>query len=256
MQAETISGGAYGPSVEMWRSHYLSWVDGADVHLRSIFGASVIREQLYTEHYWRIAAFDVLDQMPRLCQAELRYQRDRLGRLEQRLMRFADRLDAVEGHFALPDTHLLLHYQPIHQIPWPRLLGQRAVRLALPLRVVQELDDLKWAHRDERVRSRARSGTAMLRRMLAPLGGVPRQLAENVSIEVLVDDEPVERAADADADVLAAAVELHGMERPVTLITGDAGLATQAGIYGIPTYEPGPGYLRDRSKADEGYDEM
>lgn len=79
-----------------------------------------------------------IDKVPRLVQAELRHQLDWLRRFEQRLVKLADRLDAAPGHFALADTHMLLHYQPIPQIPWPRLLGKPEVRIALPLRVVQE----------------------------------------------------------------------------------------------------------------------
>lgn len=51
-----------------------------------------------------------------------------LADLERRL----DQATRAPGHILVLDTNVLLHYQPIAQIPWTGILGSETVRLVLP----------------------------------------------------------------------------------------------------------------------------
>src|SRR5205814_6231219 len=42
---------------------------------------------------------------------------------------------------AVLDTHVLLHYRLFDEVDWPTLVGAKPVRLVVPLRVVEELDE-------------------------------------------------------------------------------------------------------------------
>jgi hypothetical protein len=55
---------------------------------------------------------------------------------------------------AVLDTHVLLHFQLFAEVPWQKVLGLDSLRVAVPLRVIDELDRLKASRRSD-IASRA-----------------------------------------------------------------------------------------------------
>lgn len=148
--------------------------------------------------------------------------------LEQR----AARLSLAPGHIAVLDTHVLLHYQPPEQIPWPKVVGHPHVRLVVPLRVVEELDEKKYARRDD-IADRARRLLPRLEAVLGP-AGAPGELRESVTIEVPVDSGPRRRPANADEEILDTCRELRQLTgREVSLVTGDTSMRLRGEARGL-----------------------
>ena len=63
---------------------------------------------------------------------------------------------AGTDHLAVMDTNAFLHYRLFNQVDWSEVVGSSAVRLVVPLRVIDELDLKKAARRSE-LRGRART---------------------------------------------------------------------------------------------------
>jgi rRNA-processing protein FCF1 len=206
-------------------------------------------EPLFTPHYWQIRSIESdarLVSDPRAWQSvdsEVRRQLDRLGLLLDDLNARLGRLAHPGAHLAVLDTNVLMHYQPIDQIPWPDVLGLTPVRLVIPLRVIEEIDAKKYARRDE-FAQRARELLPSLERLLGP-AGQPGQIAGGVSVEVPVDDGPRFRPDDADEEILETCRELSQFSRqPVSLITGDTGIRLRAQVLGITAARPPHKYRR------------
>jgi len=215
--------------------HYLIWVDKAEAVLRNYFLDTALWTGLRGETYWRIHT--MTESSPRwaaIVRDEMRRRANELEALEARVLAFIARLDMAPGVFAVLDTHVLLHYEPPAQVRWSEVVGQREVRLVLPLRVIEELDEKKYTARAD-LADRTRRLLSHLRTLLAPTAGLPVALAEGVSIEVPVDDGPRHRPLDADYEILETALGLKATGRPVLLITGDAGLAIRAARESLET---------------------
>lgn len=233
------------------KQQYLSWVRGAEGQLDGLFeDPSQWMDDLHTPHYWYIR--DLPDASPRpsvIIGDEARRQADRLERLAlaaeaEALIAWANR-DAAS--LAVIDTHVLLHFEPPEQVNWLRILGSSAVRLVLPLRIIEELDSKKYTSRSD-LAKRARGIVSRLRTELGadPQMGVP--LREGVTMEVYMPSGPRRRSVDADQEVLddCRAILSTGTDRLV-LVTDDAGLDLRARAFGVPTMPMPVRYLREGS---------
>jgi predicted ribonuclease YlaK len=142
------------------------------------------------------------------------------------------------------DTHVLLHYQPVDQIPWPAVLGAQSVRLVIPLRVIEEIDAKKYA-RAANLAKRARNVLPSLERLVGP-AGAPGRLTQEVTIEVPVETGPRYRPEDADEEILETCRELEQFTgQHVTLVTGDTAMRLRAQANAIPTRELPDNYARE-----------
>jgi len=164
--------------------------------------------------------------------------------------RLADRLVAAPGQLTVIDTHVLLHFLPPDQVDWPAVIGAPTVRLVLPLRVVEELDEKKYTARDD-LADRARRLLSQLRTQLAPTAGAPTPLRAGVTIEVPVDDGPRPRTVDADHEILDTCRELGLGGQPVVLVTNDTGMALRAGSAGVRVVPMPEQYLRRRPQPED-----
>jgi hypothetical protein len=72
----------------------------------------------------------------------------RLGEAADHL-RQRRRLAERGGRIFVPDTNALLHYTRFDQLPWRERAGQPAVRLIIPLAIIDELDNKKYVRREE-----------------------------------------------------------------------------------------------------------
>jgi len=166
-----------------------------------------------------------------------------LDELADRLKQLSDRLAAAPGQLTVLDTHVLLHFQPPDQVDWPAVVGTPTVRLVLPLRVIEELDEKKYTARDN-LADRARRLLSGLRNQLAPTSGGPTPLRAGVTIEVPVDDGPRRRTLDADQEILDTCRELQFGGEAVVLVTDDAGMTLRGTAQGLRIVAMPEQYLR------------
>jgi rRNA-processing protein FCF1 len=248
--ASNVASWGPGPNgAAQLRDKYLQWVEETEQLLSSLTLDGAVVTMLCTDRYLYIRGASMDPRPWPLVEAEVRLQAGRLERMVKDLEERARRLSSAPGHITVVDTHVLLHYQPPEQIPWPTLVGNPQVRLVVPLRVVEELDEKKYARRAD-IADRARR---LLPRLEAVLGtaGAPGQLRPGVTIEVPFEPGPRPRPTDADEEVLDTCRELRQLTgREVTLITGDTSMRLRGQARGIPVVKMPDEYLRSRLDAE------
>jgi hypothetical protein len=253
-----LVGSSAGQSVPIHQNSFLAWVGTAETQLRNIFIDPSTWEHLYGDRHWQI--YSLTQESPRaieLINNAATFQAAWLEELADRLKQVSDRLAAAPGHLTVLDTNVLLHFQPPDQVDWPTVVGTSEVRLVLPLRVVEELDEKKYTARDN-LADRARRLLSQLRTQLAPLAGGPTPLREKVTIEVPVDDGPRRRTLDADQEILDTCRELQSggqgvtLVTLVTLVTDDTGLTLRATAQGTRVVAMPETYLRRKPKPESG----
>ncbi len=201
---------------------------------------------LQTRRHWEIRQLhgDIRDARPvPLVQLEVELQLEALERLlrdlEGRIRRFSD-----DGHAAILDTNVLLHHQPPANVDWTRIVDA-PVRLIVPLRVVEELDEKKYDRRSE-IADVARRVLPQLETVLAKSGGAGT-LRDGVTIEVPVASRPRSRPIDPDREILESCLEVQQFSgREAILITGDTAMRIRAEALGISVKRMPSEYLRQR----------
>ena len=243
-QGRNIAGGSAGQPIAIHQNSYLAWVGIAESQLRNIFIDPTTWEHLYGERHWQI--YGLNEDSPRaieLINKELNLQADWLDGLADSLKKLADRLTAAPGQITVLDTNVLLHFMPPEQVDWTQVVDVSQVRLVLPLRVVEELDKMKYTARDD-LADRTRRLLGQLRAQLAATAGGPTELRSNVTIEVPVDDEPRRRTLDADQEILDTCRELQSGGGSVVLVTDDAGMTLRAAAQATAVIAMPETYLR------------
>jgi rRNA maturation endonuclease Nob1 len=241
-----VVGSSAGQAVSIHQNSYLAWVGTAEAQLRNIFVDSAAWNHLYDERHWQI--YGLTQTSPRaieLINTAATVQAAWLDELADSVKRLAARLAAAPGQLTVLDTHVLLHFQPPDQVDWPSVIGAQEVRLVLPLRVVEELDEKKYTARDD-LADRARRLLSRLRTQLAPAAGGPTRMRDGVTIEVPVDDGPQRRTLHADQEILDTCRELQSDGQAVVLVTDDAGMDLRAASVGIRVVAMPEQYLRRR----------
>jgi len=143
------------------------------------------------------------------------------------------------GRVVVPDTNVFLHHPScFHETDWAQLVGTAdAVRIVMPLVIVDELDRKKFDGKDA-VRTRARTTL----RAIDDLVSDPRETT-SVSLgsgkaflfEMLLDPIGHVRLPNADDEIIdrvAAVSQL--LDRPPLIVTYDTGAALRASVAGLP----------------------
>jgi hypothetical protein len=226
--AMNIANSSAGQGVVIQRNNFLAWLDRAEIHLRGVFLDPGAWEGLYSERYWQI--YNLGADAPRAMELINKEANERCAWLNahaQRLDALAARVAAAPGQMTVLDSHVLLHFEPPDKVDWPEILGAAQVRLILPLRVIEEIDEKKYTKRSD-LADRARRLLSQLRAQLALSAGGPTQIREHVTIEVPIDDGPRHRSLDADQEILETCEELRSVGQPVVLVTDDTGISLRA----------------------------
>jgi hypothetical protein len=243
--AGNLAGSATGPDpVAALRASYLEWVEATELQLAALTPDPRVIGMLRTDAHWYIRRMGRDEPRPHpLVVAEIGLQAAELRRLADDLSARVQRLAGPAGHITILDANVLLEYQEPASIAWPEILNVTPVRLVVPLRVVEEIDEKKYARRDDLAR-RARRLLPQLEALVGP-DGSPGPLRENVTIELLADPGPRDRPADGDSEVIATAMELRQLTgRPATIVTGDTGMRLRAQAAGLPVTSMPDKYLR------------
>jgi hypothetical protein len=216
---------------------YLNWVYGAQIRLRSVFANTELEDSLLARAYWHVSMSSIppSPELGRLVDEELLFQAGNPGVPGGRLGEAADRLRTLRrlarrpGRICVPDTNALLHYTRYDQLPWPERIGQPIVRLIVPLVVIDELDNKKYARREE-FQQRARELLALIDRYETAAPDAYSPLRQGVTFEVLPDEPGHFRAASTDQEILERCEFLAQVTgSPVTLVTGDSGSESTPG---------------------------
>lgn len=216
---------------------YREWAGTAVVRLRLIAGLARAYEVIQTPQYWHLLSTN-LD--PRLVRALFQEEFNR------RQLEFEGYAEEVRKRLALLapqstdwltvvlDTSALLDLAVLLDDAWCPILGSQ-VRVVVPLRVVEELDKLKYQGRDQKVRDLARSTSRMLVNLLSNSG--PRLRVETkriFSVEVLVDPHR-DRPEHADEEILQTCKDLQQYGcKALVLFASDASMRFQAEARGVP----------------------
>jgi rRNA-processing protein FCF1 len=206
---------------------HAAWALAAEASLRECF-VDVPTERLFTERFWRLTTGPVQREQEML-RAEQAVQLEWLERVGDAVAAMAQRFGTPRSTLAVPDTHVLLHANPLGDIDWPNMLDVQSVTLVVPLRVVDELDEKKYARRDD-LRRNARARLRLLEGYLE--GGKVRP---GVSIDIIswrdLDVAGGFRPAlPVDVDVLdtCEALRVYAADNAVTLVTTDSAMKIRA----------------------------
>lgn len=124
------------------------------------------------------------------------------------------------------------------------MVGSKQVRLVLPLRVVEELDEKKYTARSG-LADRARRLLSQLRTKIADSDDSQVPLGDGAVLEVYVPGEPRQRTADADQEVLNTCLQLQAAGADLYLVTDDAGLHIRAHAQDLAVCPMPANYLRN-----------
>lgn len=243
-QGRDIAGGAAGQVVAVHANTYLTWINRAEIELRNVFVDPATWLPLRSEAYWKIR--ELREDSVRaieLINAEIGRQAERIEGYILRCKKLDHQLTAAPGVLTVLDTHVMLHFEPPAEVNWVDVVGVPQVRLVLPLRVVEELDEKKYAGRGD-LADRARRLLSQLRAQLAVTSGGPVLIRDGVTIEIPVDDDPRRRTLDADQEILDVCRELRSGGQRVVLVTDDTGMTCRAWALSIEVLSMPEIYLR------------
>jgi hypothetical protein len=248
--ASVPGGTQIGPGAIPLAEAYVRWVETVENQLTVLSLDLDLVDALHTSRYWRIRQLHEEPIRPvALVQAEIDRQAGWLEALRRELEQRIHRAAAAQGDPAVIDTNVLLEFMPPAQIDWRSILPASAVRLVVPLRVIEELDLLKFDRRRPERADRARRILPQLSAVVGA-GGEPREVREGTTIEVLVGPAPRYRPADGDEEVLLTCQELEQFGgRPVTLVSADTGIRLRAQALGIRAIPMPIQYSRSTDRA-------
>lgn len=245
--------GRNADAVMRTRDTYLEWVEFTEIKLAELTHDATMVEMLHTPRYWEVRRLVPSDARPiPLIEGERRAQAANLRALRDNLEMHVNRARSAPGHITVLDTNSLLHYMLPDQINWPEVVGHEKVRLAIPLRVIEELDAMKYSEKGKR-HERARAMLPKLDEFISQMGSPTPLIFPGTTIEVPIEylsGQARNKRVDADEEILFTCREmwqLSGQERAVTLITADIAMRIRAeALGGIRPLKLPDKYLRDR----------
>jgi rRNA-processing protein FCF1 len=205
------------------QQNYLIWVEDAEHQLDAWFESPSVWQELLTERYWSIRG-RLGPRLDPLIEAERSWQTQRLKGIAADLKREHEAFALPAGCVAVvPDTNVLLHRQRFDYIPWPEVLGASAVRLVIPLIVLEQLD--RQTYRAEgNVPERAKGVIAHIRSSWDVNGALkpesPAEVRDGVTLQALTDPPGHQRRGNEDDEIL------DRVEHLVTVATGRVVVAT------------------------------
>lgn len=238
-------GTGIGPGVLPLAEAYVDWLAGVESQLHAVTLDFAVVEALRTSRYWRIRQLHEEPQRPvELVRAEIQQQTGWLEALRNDLQLRLNRIEAASGDPAVLDTNVLLEFMPPRDVDWISVTGRPSVRLIVPLRVIEELDILKYDRRRQERAERARRILPQLEAAIGTAGG-PSQLRPGTTIEVLIEPAPRYRPTDADEEILETcrAVQQYG-NRPVLLVTADTAMRLRAQALNVSVVQMPSEYSR------------
>ncbi|WP_235037082.1 PIN domain-containing protein [Actinomadura sp. K4S16] len=225
-----------GRSVADIQRDYFNAVAEAESKLRSYFLWDDLLEDLYSKRYWQIGRLNDWPRPEELVANECESQIRRLSAARTRLEDWR-KLGEKEGTLVVLDTNAYMHGNQVTHIDWLRELGAKRVRIIMPIRVLTELDNNKYAGDFTRKRAHA-----ALKPFPALLEEIQEKgyadLRKNVTLEILFDDRGHIPEPNPDDEIIARSVFLKQVtQRDVTLVTMDYSAQARAMSRGLRAHE-------------------
>ncbi|MGC8466555.1 MAG: PIN domain-containing protein [Acidimicrobiales bacterium] len=232
-------------------NNYLQWINGLERTLKNTFVDQNVWTRLREDTYWHIR--DLNDSSPRWQEViyhECQRQSSYLEALLDEIQAVSDQLGAGNGQLAVIDTNVLLEHVPPEQIKWGEVVGKSPVRLVIPLRVLDELDEKKYTAREDKA-DRARRLLGQLWTLLGSVGATPVKLTDEATVEVPISAGPRRRTIDADQEVIDTCESIRRVGGSVVLVTADYGMCIRASALGIEVKRMPEKYLRRSRRATD-----
>jgi hypothetical protein len=213
---------------------FASWASDTEKLLCQLFVDPDL-DELHTTRYWHIR--DASPQSPRLSEMvwdEGAWQAARLRRIADELEGQVERLRGDPGAaLAVVDTNVFLHCHEVHTFDWS-FVGEDLVRVIVPIRVIEELDDRKRERRNSDVGNRARSVVRWLRETLPADGPHRATLGDGATIETYVPQGPRRLILSADTEILEVCETLETFTgKGVAIVTSDYGMELRGAASGF-----------------------
>lgn len=222
------------------RDRYVKWSVAIEPALLAVFRREDVFAVFESPRHRDICSMAPGNQLVSLINAELDDKRAVFNAANDALVAARDRMLGAVGVPVVMDSNLLLQSLLPDQIGWNTLLGT-ALRLVLPMRVVEELDSKKYSD-SKRLRDTARAVLPWLERTLGTgIGPAPVDAnaqtrdAVGTTIEVHPCGRPRLRPQDADEEVLDVAQEVLHLAGKVVVLTGDTSMRIRARGEGFET---------------------
>ena len=220
------------------RDQYLQLIERMEFALSHQLVLDDVHRLLHTDRYWHVLDMDSATPRPYpLVNAEIE---SRMAALTEAADELAARIALWSGpegwHTTVLDTNVLVRVEPPWQVPWPQIVGRDCVRLVIPLRVIEELEKLKYTN-DTKVRQVVRKLVPQLESKLLDNGSDPIRLDPKITLEVPVEPGLRDRPIHADEEILTTCesiLQFTGRQE-LTLVTDDTGMHLQARARGIAT---------------------
>ena len=120
---------------------------------------------------------------------------------------------------------------------WPDRLRVAQVRLIIPMAVVTEIDNKKYARRTE-FWDRARDLLALIDSYADKSADGYTAVRAGVTVEIMADEPGHARLPDTDQEIIDRCDLLHAVTgETVTLITGDSGARISARVAGMSVFK-------------------
>jgi hypothetical protein len=192
------------------------------------------------------------DHLLLLVNAEIEAKREKIQQMAGALTEARNWLRGGVGTPVTIDTNILLQYQRPDAVNWTRLVSAPTVRLIVPLRVVEEVDAKKYDEK-ERLRQVARGIIPWLEGLVGDHAG-PARLRDDTTLEVLLEEAPRRRPADADEEILAVASHIQALAAGTRLVTGDGCMRLRARALSLRVTGMDNRYLRVSPPAEATQD--
>ncbi len=144
----------------------------------------------------------------------------------------------IEGRWhGLIDTSIAIEYRDLHNIDWRKETATEAVTIWISPVLLDELDDMKFHSRSDRVRQRAEVFTRWVNPLLADAvkpGGAQMPNRPGVALRAWA---PVLQQSAPDSRHLEAAFALLDHRVPVNMLTADSGQRLRALANGIDVFD-------------------
>jgi hypothetical protein len=228
LQSQLGSARGSGHSSTDRRDAFLSWCDyRARPQLGNHFSSTETLFGELDQSYDRVALAPGTTErtLNGILQREFNSWEGRLERLVAELRALAPFIDRP-GRIVVLDTSALMEGQPFASFNWQSLdtsLADSAVRLIVPVLVIEELDELK-RDRDGARKQKARGVFRSLWGLHghSPTEPVPLPEQSGVTIEVMLDGDWHQRRLNNDGEIIDQAVQVRELTgKPVILASGD-----------------------------------
>ena len=206
------------------RDLYIKWSIEAEGRLQSVLHRDEVLSIFSNPRHRDISLMPAGEQLFRSVYAEVGAKQKLLESISTELKETRLRLGRSSGLPAVVDTNFMVHCLRPDQIKWTTLVKD-ALRLVIPIRVIEELDAMKTDNK-VRLRKNSREMLSWLESQFSGKGVGPVKIRtdEETTIEILLSERPRHRPSDADEEVLDVCHDFQRFLGDSLLVTADYGM--------------------------------